>query len=531
MAETAFVPRSLLLCSLAFCSALAAQKPLPADRTNGADAVTVEQAKKWLHHLAGPELAGRGTGQEGFRLAADYVRDHFQAMGLEPGADGKWFQDMPWAEIKPKADACLLTFVAGNEKLEIPGARLAGTASTALAAEGDVVLVASTDAADLEDVDLKGKIAIVLLPAEDGGNRGARQQFQAIRALQGKDAAAVVLAQAGATTGGLVGTSSPGGGNRAARGRARAPGALRIGGEDRAALLKLAGLTEAPKTGVAATTVKANLVIAVEEKQAPACNVVGILRGSDPELAKEFVVIGSHLDHLGRRGDTIFPGADDDGSGTTGVLAVSQMFARNGTKPKRSILFVCFCGEEMGLLGSRFFADNLPIPAESIVSELQMDMIGRDEEENSEGDVGEKAEDNRNTVHLIGTKQLAPALHDLCMSRNELAGLDIEWDQEGMFSRSDHANFARLGIPIAFFFTGLHKDYHQPSDTPDKIHYEKLLRIARWVYDIGFELAQQDGRPQIDPKLWKKYRDKGRETPAAPMMAEAGDAPKKDEKK
>jgi Zn-dependent M28 family amino/carboxypeptidase len=194
------------------------------------------------------------------------------------------------------------------------------------------------------------------------------------------------------------------------------------------------------------------------------------------------------------------------------------MFAKNGERPARSILFVCFCGEEKGLLGSRYFADNLPIPVESIVAELQMDMIGRDEEENSEGDKGELAENNRNTVHLIGTKQLAPALHDLCLQRNEIAGFDIEWDQEGMFSRSDHANFARLGIPIAFFFTGLHRDYHQTTDTPDKIHYEKLLRISQWVYDIGFELGTQKGRPEIDPELWAKYRGKGRAEPAAPMM-------------
>ena len=138
-----------------------------------------------------------------------------------------------------------------------------------------------------------------------------------------------------------------------------------------------------------------------------------------------------------------------------------------------------------------------------------------------EGDKGELAENNRNTVHLVGTKKLAPALHDLCLAANQTAGFEIEYDQEGMFGRSDHANFAQKGVPVAFFFTGLHRDYHQPSDTPEKIHYEKLLRIATWVYDIGFELATQPGRPEIEPELWNKFRGSGRnrapEAPAAPL--------------
>ncbi len=518
---------SLFLSSLCAVAVATAQAPtLPKDRSQGAASVTVEQSKKWLHHLAGPELAGRGTGQPGFQLAADYVRDHFKAIGLEPGANGEWFQVMPWTSREPVADATSVTFVRGKDEIVVPGTRMQGTANQSLSATGDVVIVPFTDAESFEDIAVEGKVVVAVLPAAGEAPKGQlarmggsmRMQFQIMRALQGKNPAAVVLAQREPVTGALMGSSGPGAGNPAARGRGRTPGALTFGKEDLDALLKLAGLTEVPAAGGKALDIKATLEVKVEEKQAPACNVVGILKGSDPKLAAEYVVIGSHLDHLGRENGAVYPGADDDGSGTTGVLAVSQMFAKNGERPARSILFVCFCGEEKGLLGSRYFADNLPIPVESIVAELQMDMIGRDEEENSEGDKGELAENNRNTVHLIGTKQLAPALHDLCMQRNEIAGFDIEWDQEGMFSRSDHANFARLGIPIAFFFTGLHRDYHQTTDTPDKIHYEKLLRIAQWVYDIGYELGSQKGRPEIDPELWSKYRGKGRAEPAAPMM-------------
>jgi Peptidase family M28 len=518
-------PLPAFLYALLLATAATAQAPtLPADRKQGGDAVSVEEAKKWLHHLAGPELAGRGTGQPGFQLAAEYVRDHFKALGLEPGANGEWFQVMPWTAREPKVDATSVTFEAGDKKLVVPGGRLSGSANASTSASGEAVLLVWDEGEDLEDADVQGKVVVITFPPTTEAAEGRRarsnamrRQFQAVRAVQGKGAAAIVFANKGAVGGGLVGSSGPGAGNPAARARGRMPTTLTFGGEDFDGLMELTGLKELPPAGVHALKAKASVEVVVEEKPAPAYNVCGLLKGSDPKLAAEYVVIGSHLDHLGRENGNVYPGADDDGSGTTGVMAVSQMFAKNGTKPARSVMFVCFCGEEKGLLGSRHFADNLPIPAESIVAELQMDMIGRDEEENMEGDVGELAENNRNTVHLIGTKQLAPALHELCLQRNEIAGLDIEWDQEGMFSRSDHANFARLGIPIAFFFTGLHRDYHQTTDTPDKIHYEKLLRIARWVYDIGFELGTQAGRPEIDPTLWEKYRGKGRATPAAPM--------------
>jgi hypothetical protein len=371
-------------------------------------------------------------------------------------------------------------------------------------------------------------------PAGDDRTAAAMGRFAVIRELQGKECAVVMFAQKDAVTGGLRGRGgmARSGGNRAAAGAGRTPFDGTFGGDDFNKLFTAAGTNIEGLEQMASTTalpLQCTLHVEVAETQAPAMNVFAVLPGSDPQLKDEYVVIGSHLDHLGRRGDTISPGADDDGSGTTGVMAVAQMFAKNPQKPARSVLFVCFSGEESGLIGSRYFAEHCPIPLTSMVAELQMDMIGRDEEENMEGDKGEKAEDNRNSLHVIGTKKLSPALHDLCMAKNDTARFDLEWDQEGMFSRSDHANFARHGVPIAFFFTGLHKDYHQPSDTPDKIHYEKLLRIATYVYDIGFELGTQAGRPEIDPELWNKYSGKAGKQPAAPLRGGAkSDADKPD---
>ena len=157
--------------------------------------------------------------------------------------------------------------------------------------------------------------------------------------------------------------------------------------------------------------IKLKTHIVVTEKPAFAANVVGLLEGSDSNLSHEIVGIGSHLDHIGARGDRINNGADDDGSGTTGVLAVARAFAKNPKKPRRSLLFMCFAGEERGMVGSGFYANNPIFPNEEMVVELQMDMIGRNEEfvNRRTGEVTEKAEDNVNTLHLIGSEKLSKA--------------------------------------------------------------------------------------------------------------------------
>ncbi len=523
----------------------AAAKPLPPDRAKGAGTVDEAQCREWLGVLASPEFEGRGTGQEGFQKAADYVAAHFAALKLEARGDGgTYFQRVPWKATKVVADKTSVTFTKdGTEVVRIPAANLAGTVSNTMSAAGDVVLLVVTPPpkaprtegrrgfevptiAGLEAVDATDKIVVVfVLEGDDSSATTPMVRLAVQQGLQGKSAAAVLFAQTDAVHGGLRGRSGMGrGGNPAAAGARRAPVDATFGGNDLKMVLAAAGKSAAQldgKTLAIPLPLAAKVEIATDEGDAPAMNVFAVLPGSDPKLKDEYVVIGSHLDHLGKRGDRIHPGADDDGSGTTGVMAVAKMFATNPTPPKRSILFVCFCGEEVGLVGSGYFAKNCPVPLSSIVGELQMDMIGRDEEESAEGNKGEKAEDNRNSVHLVGTQKISPALHELCLAKNAAAGFDIEYDEERMFGRSDHANFARMGVPIAFFFTGLHRDYHQPSDTPDKIHYAKLLRVARWVYDIAFDLATNPDRPHVDPAAWAKYRDKATEQPAAPLAPKA----------
>ena len=528
----------LLLTSLA-CAPAALGQRLPDDRRQGAESVDAEQCSTWLHTLAGPEFAGRGTGQDGYRKAAQYVAAHFRALGLEArGEDASYFQQIPWDQSK--VTAATLTFSRdGQTVLAIPANRLSGNASKNTDASGEVVLLNLDVPAGrgrrmpriegLDDLDVKGKVVVAVVRADQRTMPFAR--FAVMRGLQGKMAAAFVFANDAEVRGGMQARGGMGrrAKNPAASAAANRPLDVNIGGPDFERLLGLADLSPATLKAapmMTTTDLAATVEVKVETAQAPAMNVWGVLPGSDPVLKDEYVVIGSHLDHLGERGGTVYPGADDDGSGTTGVMAVAQMFAKNGVRPKRSVLFVCFSAEERGLVGSRYFVDNCPVPLSSIAAELQMDMIGRSEEESRDGgrlvNKGETAADNKNVIHLVGTEKMSSALHDLCMDKNTVAGFDIEFDQESLFTRSDHANFAYKGVPIAFFFTGIHKDYHQPSDTPDKIDYPKLLRIARYVYDIGFEVAVGEQRPMIDPTLWQKFKQTDRRgrmpnEPAAPM--------------
>ncbi|MFN3240576.1 MAG: M28 family metallopeptidase [Planctomycetota bacterium] len=529
-------PTLLLAAALAPCTFA---QQLSDDRQQGAASVDAEQCSKWLHTLAGPDFAGRGTGQDGYRKAAEYVAAHFRALGLEArGEDGSYFQNMPWNQSKvTKAE---LTFAQdGKTVLTIPADRLSGNASKDTESGGTVALLnvkvpkmegrRLPTIEGLDDLDVTGKVVVAVVQADRRTLPFAR--FAVMRALQGKKAAAFVFANEGDVAGGIRAGGGMGrrGRNPAATAAGNRPLDVNIGGDDVQKLLGFANLTmesiqEAPLMTETAMTAKVE--VKIESSDAPAMNVWAVLPGSDPKLKDEYVVIGSHLDHLGERRGTIYPGADDDGSGTTGVMAVAQMFAKNGNRPKRSILFVCFSAEERGLVGSRYFVQNCPIPLGSIAAELQMDMIGRSEEESRDGgrlvNRGETAEDNKNVIHLVGTKKMSKALHDLCMARNEVAKFDIEFDQESLFTRSDHANFAYQGVPIAFFFTGIHKDYHQPTDTPDKIDYPKLLRIARYVYDIGYEVADTAQRPMIDAELWQAFKKTDRrgrmpEEPAAPI--------------
>lgn len=254
-------------------------------------------------------------------------------------------------------------------------------------------------------------------------------------------------------------------------------------------------------------------------------NVVGLVEGRDPALKSSYVLFGAHLDHvgyrtsaaaLGGRGrgaaasdappDLIFNGADDDGSGSTGILGIAKAFAQ-GPKPRRSVMFVWHTGEEGGLQGSRFMADFPTVPLESVQAQFNIDMIGR----NRDDDPSEAS-----TVYVIGADRISTDLHNIVVDANlstaEPMALNYEYndprDPNSFYTRSDHYSYASKGIPVAFFFTGTHPDYHGADDEVDKIIFPKLQRIAQMVYEAGFAVAEQNTplvRDNLGPRTGKGH--------------------------
>ncbi|HEY9430586.1 MAG TPA: M28 family peptidase, partial [Blastocatellia bacterium] len=244
-------------------------------------------------------------------------------------------------------------------------------------------------------------------------------------------------------------------------------------------------------------------------------NVIGVVEGADPKLKDTYVTFSAHYDHVGyadgavtqggvggrrvKEGaaeDRIWNGADDDGSGTVTLLGVAKAFA-SGPKPKRSLMFLWFAGEERGLWGSRFHADYPTAPIDKILANLNMDMVGRNRDDKPE---------EANTVYLVGSDRISSELHNITVEANDSLAkplkLDFEMndptDLEQVYYRSDHYSYAAKGIPIVFFTTGLHPDYHYNTDGVEKINFEKMARIGRLVYEAGRRVANLDHAPARD---------------------------------
>ena len=228
-------------------------------------------------------------------------------------------------------------------------------------------------------------------------------------------------------------------------------------------------------------------------------NVVAFIKGS--EKPDEIVVISAHLDHEGVKNGEIYNGADDDGSGTVAILEIAQAFKKaneDGQGPKRSILFLHVTGEEKGLLGSKYYTENPIFPLANTVTDLNIDMIGRIDENH-------KKKKDRNYVYLIGADKLSTDLHKISEEANKKymnINLDYTYNDEDdpnrFYYRSDHYNFAKHNIPVIFYFNGTHDDYHQPSDTPDKINYDLLENRARLVFYTAWEIANRKDRLVVD---------------------------------
>ena len=227
-------------------------------------------------------------------------------------------------------------------------------------------------------------------------------------------------------------------------------------------------------------------------------NVAAIIRGS--EKPNEYIIITAHLDHVGIQGDDIYNGADDDGSGSMALLEIAQAFklaVLDGNRPKRSIVILHVSAEEKGLLGSRYYVENPLFPLENTITNLNVDMIGRTDPT--------RESDNDHYIYLIGTDRLSSMLHETSEKVNErTVNLELDykfnaWDDPNRFYfRSDHFNFAKNNIPVIFYFSGTHEDYHMPTDTADKIRYDLLTQRARLIFHTAWEIANMKETIKVD---------------------------------
>jgi Zn-dependent M28 family amino/carboxypeptidase len=500
------------------CLALAAAAPLAAQTSRAAKAavatITEADVRRRIGIIAHDSMGGRDTPSRGLDLTAQYVADEFRRFGLVPGGDGGSFlQTYSIEKRQLDAAASSVSLSAGGVTTTVPfgsAARYANGTVPPGMVNGPVLLVAGkVDATSLAGAPIKDHVVIFALP------EGTQVDRATAAAITGASPAAVLQLAGGDSTAFAERTRNRSRPRTVTAGDAPRPLAVEVhesalrqalaaAGVDLAAARASATPVVREMTGLNGSVTIRETVL--EKKTAP--NTVGILRGSDPKLRDEYVLYSAHMDHVGHSAngrcaamgaDSICNGADDDASGTVGVVELAQAFATKGVKPKRSIIFLTVSGEEGGLRGSRYYAEHPSVPIERIVANVNIDMIGRNWPD---------------TIVAIGREHsdLGATLDRVEAAHPELrmAVIDDKWPEERFYSRSDHYNFAKKGVPILFFFNGVHEDYHKPSDHPEKIDAEKESRIVRMLFWLGLEIANAPLRPKWNEASYKEVVASGR---------------------
>jgi hypothetical protein len=502
-------PSALLSLSLVLpAAAQTATAPAPTAAARRAAATITEAAvRRHINIIAHDSMGGRWTPSRGLDLTAAYLAGEFRRLGLQPGGDdGGYIQLHPIRQEAWAPARSLLEFSGPGGAVSVDLAGDAVLLAGRGMAEGAVVVAAGLPGLTEPPPDAWRGKAIVWV---GDWSRGGVNLFQVQRALARLGAAMVILPVNSDSAFAALGRNQL---QTQTVGGYPAPAPPRIVVREAALFGRLPALREAAAAVRSATTftarevsgltARADVVREARSSQT-APNVVAILPGSDPVLRDEYVVYSAHMDHVGvvgaggcqaRGGDSICNGADDNASGTVGILEVAKAFAAAGVAPARSIIFVAVSGEERGLWGSDWFAGNPPVPGDRLVANLNADMIGRNW---------------RDTIVVIGKEHsdLGQTLHRVVARHPELglAAIDDPWPEQSFYTRSDHYHFARRGVPILFFFSGTHEDYHRPSDTPDKIDAEKLARVARLMFWVGLEVANTPERPRWDPESYRRY--------------------------
>ncbi len=462
--------------------------------------------------LADDSMRGRAVGSPGAAAASRYLAAEAARLGLRPAGDaGTFLQRVPLARRRTGVDAAVETS-AGSRALSLddllPVSGIGGLPGTSRR-EGEGPLVfgghlvdPSIENDDLQLGQLLGAAVIVRLSPAPGADASAPPRIPLASLFTPLSPASAVLLVAEEAEGDLwsyarnivrEGSLELAGGGE----RGPLPAFFLISVAEAERLLG-APLAESRRPRPDLGTFRYS--VREEVSTVDAFNVVGILPGSGGGEGEEYVALGAHFDHEGvgpaMGGDSIYNGADDDASGVAALLEIAERSAATPRerRPRRSLLFVWHTAEEAGLLGSRSFTDRPPVPAESIVAQLNIDMIGRN---------------GPDSLFLVGSRRLSSRLGELVEEANRAQpspfaldySLDAPDHPEQVYCRSDHYNYARLGIPVAFFTTGMHADYHEPSDEAETLDYQKLARVTRLVADVAGELAALRAGPVVDRRV------------------------------
>lgn len=500
----------LALVALGAASPLQAQLPDPADVETAARTITQEDFAWRVGVIAHDSMGGRDTPSRGLDLTAEWAASEFRRMGLRGGMpDGSFIQRYPLNSVVIDTERSFLTM--GAERLRFGSDVVPLFGGGEGEAGADLVVVSGTGSPSRSQArQIEGRHVVLVLAADAPGVD--RSIFGLVSELRQAGAASVLV------------TNSTGDERWEANARrsmapsvskgwsdeegAEAPFSpmlqLRTSSLERALagraidLADLAARSDADLEVHVMDDVRVTLVQRTRAVEASAPNVVAVLEGSDPELKDEYVVFSGHMDHVGMgapdaNGDSIFNGADDDASGTTAVIEVAEAMSSLPLPPRRSMLFLLVSGEEKGLWGSEWYAENSTVPVESMVANLNADMVGRNWPDTIVA-IGKEHSDLGETLNRVNGDH--PELR--------MTAIDDIWPEERFYFRSDHYNFARKGVPVLFFFNGVHDDYHGRDDEPDRIDSEKAARISRLVFYLGMDIGNRTERPKWNPESYAR---------------------------
>jgi Zn-dependent M28 family amino/carboxypeptidase len=545
--------RRLMILATVLFALTGSTMPAQSGRAPEIDSIRQNEMRADLFFLASDLMQGRLTNTPTNGLAADWVRSRFERVGLKAGGHSGSFDHQYTLVTASLGGVNRMAIGSGTG----PSARAELTVgpdfyphrfSASGSVEGDVVFagfgIVSPERGhdDYKDA-LRDRIALVL-DREPGVNdpasvfdglvtAEAAQPIRKVLAAQDKGAAAVIFVEDVHNQTGPPSNFQAQAANYwpappprierytlsawadrvripvvqvsvAVAGRLLPAGKGSLGEVARSAEAR-GGVTPVP------TGARVSVATSVARQTVPDRSVVAMLEGGDPQLRSEYVLLSAHIDHNGADDSGVYNGADDDGSGTVGLIEIADAFAlaaAAGQRPKRSIIFAAWNSEERGLLGAWAYTEDPVVPLERIVAVLNMDMIGRNEEVQVGGGARfrgldlQTAESNANATNIIGTLR-SPDLRAAMDKANQGTGLEVKYrydnNASNLMRRSDHWPFIQRGVPGLWIHTGLHPDYHTIYDRPEKINYAKMEKIARMVYQAGWDLANAAGRPKLLP--------------------------------